>query len=107
METSYVEAVQKAYHTPKQQSNTPIHSLIISSKTETDYNDDVINQVKTAVNPNKTGIRVDQVRKVRNKKMVIGCENKEEVKHIKGDTQKNCSDTQCRGTTKQGPAHHT
>lgn len=68
-----------------------VHSIVISSSEETDTSDDIINKIKKVVDAKASGIRVDRIRKARDQKVVVGCEDREELNKIKNKLE--CSTT--------------
>lgn len=59
-----------------------LHSIIVTSETEKDYIQDVINKIREAVNAKESGIRVDKIRKARDQKVIISCEKREDLKKV-------------------------
>ncbi|VVC87290.1 unnamed protein product [Leptidea sinapis] len=67
------------------------HSLTVSSTLKSDTSENVLNKIRTSVNPTKTGVRVDGIRRVRNQRVVITCGSREEVdavtSRLKGNSE--------------------
>ncbi|XP_039764351.1 uncharacterized protein LOC120636856 [Pararge aegeria] len=59
-----------------------VHSLIVSSVDAHDTSDDVIVKIRTAVSAKISGLRVDRLRKVRDQKVVLGCQTQEELAKV-------------------------
>ncbi|XP_046976527.1 uncharacterized protein LOC124542642 [Vanessa cardui] len=68
-------------------SQTPNHTLIISSKDPKETSDNVITKIRAALDIKKTGARVDRVRKARDQKFVIRCAPKEDMTIVKSRIQ--------------------
>lgn len=64
-------------------SQQPKHSIIISSKIEKDSSEDVLNKIREAANARVSGVKVEQIRKAKNKKVVISCSSKNSLNDIK------------------------
>lgn len=75
---------------PKQPMQA-VHSIVISSSEDTDTSDDIINKIKKVVDAKASGIRVDRIRKAKDQKVVVGCEDREELNKIKNKLE--CSTT--------------
>lgn len=60
-----------------------IHSIVISSGEDKDSSEDVITKIRNAVDAKTSGIRVDRIRKARDQKVIVGCEDKLELQRIK------------------------
>lgn len=58
------------------------HAVIVSSREEKDSSNDVFEKVKKSLDARATGITVNRVTKIRNKKIIISCERKEEIEKI-------------------------
>ncbi|XP_063834856.1 uncharacterized protein LOC135084043 [Ostrinia nubilalis] len=60
-----------------------LHSIVVSSKDETENSDDVLKQVRSAVNAKDGWVTVERVKKVKDKKVIIGCRTVEERQKVK------------------------
>lgn len=60
-----------------------MHSIVISSSEDRDSSEDIMVKIRQAVDANKSGIRVDRIRKARDQKVIVGCEDKLELQRIK------------------------
>lgn len=79
---SYANVV--AGQTRKQPSFKPaLHSVIISSKIETETGDEVLNQIKEVIKATENDIKIDRIRKAKDAKVIISCGSKEERNKIK------------------------
>lgn len=78
-----------AGHTRRQApEQSALHSVVITSKDETESGEEVLERVRRAVNAKEEGIRVDKVRKAKDRKIIIGCKTEEERNKIKERIQK-------------------
>lgn len=68
---------------------TPKHTVIISSNSPDDTGDDVIIKLKNTLNAKDDGLQIDQVRKVRNQKVLVSTSRKEDFEKIKIKIQEN------------------
>ncbi|CAH2216262.1 jg27987, partial [Pararge aegeria aegeria] len=59
-----------------------VHSLIISSADTQDTSEDVIGKIRNAVSAKTSGLRVDRLRKVRDQKVVLGCQTRDELAKV-------------------------
>lgn len=58
------------------------HSIILRSSNDIDTSRDVPEKIMAAVDASITGIKIDRVRKVKDQKVVIGCNKKEEIDRV-------------------------
>ncbi|CAB3256931.1 unnamed protein product [Arctia plantaginis] len=76
--TSYAQAV--ASHTTNTQK-TPIrstmHSMVVTSREETETGEEVLNKVRQVVNAKEGWIKVERVRKAKDRKVILGFGSKE------------------------------
>lgn len=81
-----------ASHTRKQPlEQVAMHSVVVTSKDETESGEEVLERLRKAVNARQEGIKIDKVRKAKDRKIIIGCKNGEEIKRIKERIQKDGS----------------
>ncbi|KAG6465571.1 hypothetical protein O3G_MSEX015240 [Manduca sexta] len=62
---------------------TALHSIVVKSKDEQETGDEVVEKIREVVNATEEGIRIDRIRKARERKVIIGCRYKEEINKIK------------------------
>lgn len=67
----------------------PSHTIIISSNIPEDTGEDVITKLKDTLNAREDGLQIDQIRKVRNQKVLVSTSRKEDFEKIKTKVQKN------------------
>lgn len=60
----------------------PVHSILVSSVDTHDSSEDVITKIREAVSAKTSGIRVDRLRKAKDKKVVLGCHTREELAKV-------------------------
>lgn len=65
-----------------------LHSIVVTSKDETETGDEVLNKVRKAVNAKDGWIKVEKVRKAKDRKIIIGLQTEEERGKIKDRLQK-------------------
>lgn len=61
---------------------SPLPSTIVSSVDDHDSSEDVISKIREAVSAKTSGIRVDRLRKAKDKKVVLGCHTREELAKV-------------------------
>ncbi|XP_053621303.1 uncharacterized protein LOC128681444 [Plodia interpunctella] len=76
--------------TPKPQKN-PNHTLIISSTDPTNTGEKVLEIITQTLDFKNTGVIVDRVRKARNSKILLSCEDKEDARKLQSQIKKNAS----------------
>lgn len=62
---------------------TALHSIMITSKDEEETGETVLEKVREAINAKEGWIKVDKIRKTRDKKVVVGCKTVTEREKIK------------------------
>lgn len=70
---------------PKRQpyDQVALHSVVVSSKDENETGEEVLNRIREAVNAKDGGIKVDRVRKAKDRKVIVGCRSEEERQKVK------------------------
>lgn len=62
---------------------TTLHSVVITSKDETESGEDVLNRIRKAVNAKDGGVFVEKIRKAKDRKIIIGCKTNEDRQNLK------------------------
>ncbi|CAG9781827.1 unnamed protein product [Diatraea saccharalis] len=57
-----------------------LHSVIISSTNPMDMSEDIIQKAKKKINAKQEGIKVDRLRKCKDARVIIGCEEKQQIR---------------------------
>lgn len=70
---------------------TALHSIVVSSKNETETAQEILNVIKEKVQAKENGIIVENVRKAKDRKIIIGCRT-EEGRNIIKEKLKSASD---------------
>ncbi|XP_072948739.1 uncharacterized protein [Epargyreus clarus] len=60
-----------------------MHSIVVASKNDQETGDQVFERLRKVVNAREEGTRIDRIRKVRDRKIIIGCRNEEEMRKVK------------------------
>lgn len=60
-----------------------LHSVVIASKKEEDTGEEVLEKIRKVIDAKEGWVKVEKVRKGRDRKVIIGCETKEERRKIK------------------------
>ncbi|CAD0196461.1 unnamed protein product [Chrysodeixis includens] len=64
------------------------HTVVVSSQDEMETGEEVLEKIRTAVNAREEGIRIDKIRKGKDRKIIIGCGTKEEIGRVKERIEK-------------------
>lgn len=67
---------------------TAMHSVVITSKDENQTGEQVLDQIRKAVNAKEEGVKIDKVRKARDRKVIVGCRSQEEIGKVKERIEK-------------------
>lgn len=65
------------------QRRPAMHSVVVTSQNDQETGEQVLEKVKRAVNAREVGVKIDRVRQARDRKVIIGCSNKEEIRKVK------------------------
>lgn len=70
---------------PRRQSSeqAALHSVVVYSKDETETGEEVLNRIRGAMNAKEGGIKVDKVRKAKDRKIIMGCRTEAEREKVK------------------------
>ncbi|KAL0808749.1 hypothetical protein ABMA28_012430 [Loxostege sticticalis] len=90
-QTTYATVAATTSRQPATERKSALHSIVIESKDEAATGDDVIQQVREAVNAKDGWVTIERVRKVKDKKVILGCRTIEERDRVK-DRLKGASD---------------
>lgn len=60
-----------------------MHSVVVTSKNETETGEQILERVRKVVNAKEEGVRVDRVRKARDRKIILGCQTQKEMTKVK------------------------
>ncbi|XP_045541519.1 uncharacterized protein LOC123723024 [Papilio machaon] len=77
---TYANAVTQGVKIPQQKT---LHSVVVTSKNETETGEEVLNRIRKVVNAKDGGVRVDKIRKAKDRKVIVGCETEEERNILK------------------------
>ncbi|CAK1545370.1 unnamed protein product [Leptosia nina] len=67
---------------------TAKYAITVASE-GTETSGEVLEEIRRVVDAKKTGLRVDRIRKIKDQKVVIGCESREELEKVKEKLKKN------------------
>lgn len=59
------------------------HTVVVTSQDSMETGEQVLERIRTAVNAKEEGIRIDRIRKRKDRKIIIGCESKKEIGKVK------------------------
>lgn len=68
--------------------HTALHSIMVSSKNELETGEEVLNQIRETVNARDGWVKVERVRKVKDRRVIVGCATEEERKKVKERLEK-------------------
>ncbi|CAG9785121.1 unnamed protein product [Diatraea saccharalis] len=60
-----------------------MHSILIASKNDNDMAEDVINKTKAILKPEKNGIQIERIRKVKDQRIIVSCKEEREIQKLK------------------------
>lgn len=63
-------------------THTNKHSIIITSNNKEDTGDEIIEKIRTSLNTDKTNVQIDRIRKAKNQKVIISCDEIENIDNI-------------------------
>ncbi|CAD0204056.1 unnamed protein product [Chrysodeixis includens] len=69
-------------------STLSTHTVVVTSQDEMETGEEVLQKIRTAVNAKEEGIRVDKIRKGKDRKIIIGCVTKEEIGRVRERIEK-------------------
>lgn len=69
-------------------AQTALHSLVVTSKDETESGEEILERIRRTVDAREQGIRVDKIRKAKDRKIIVGCKTQEERKKVKERLEK-------------------
>lgn len=67
----------------KFQEQPAMHSVVVTSQDELESGEQVLEKVKKVVNAKEEGVKIDKVRQGRDRKVIIGCRNREEIEKVR------------------------
>lgn len=76
-------SVAAAFTRRQSPEQTALHSVVVTSKDETETGEEVLERIRKAVNAKEGGVTVDRVRKAKDRKVIVGCKTEEEREKIK------------------------
>ncbi|KAL0852502.1 hypothetical protein ABMA27_006372 [Loxostege sticticalis] len=80
---TYASATAASPRMPKVERQSALHSIVIEAKEEGVTGDEVMRKVREAVNAKDGWVTVERVRKVKDKKVILGCRTIEEREKVK------------------------
>lgn len=66
-----------------------LHSVVVTSTSELDTGDEVLEKIRKTVEAKDGKIKIERVKKAKDRKIIIGCENAEEREKVKERLKKN------------------
>ncbi|XP_038221060.1 uncharacterized protein LOC119838973 [Zerene cesonia] len=85
---SYAGVVSKGV-SEKLPETRALHSVMVSCKDEKETGDEVLEKIRKTVDAKDCWVKVERARKVKNRKVVVGCANEEERNKVKERLSKN------------------
>lgn len=62
---------------------TAMHSIIVASTDEQETGEQVYERIRKVINAKEEGARIDRIRKVKDRKIIVSCRSEEELKRVK------------------------
>ncbi|CAK1596678.1 unnamed protein product [Parnassius mnemosyne] len=62
---------------------TAMHSVIITSNDEKETGDEVMDKIRKAINAKEERLKIDKIRKARDRKVIVGCRTEKEISRVK------------------------
>lgn len=72
----------------KPQMPTALHSVVVTSKDETETGEEMMEKIRKVVNAKEEGLIVDRFRKAKDRKIIIGCRDAGEIRKVKEKIEK-------------------
>ncbi|XP_041972130.1 uncharacterized protein LOC121728089 [Aricia agestis] len=85
---SYAAAVSRGI-TERTPETRALHSVVVSSKDTQDSGDEVMEKIRKTVDAKDGWVKVERTRKVKNRRVVVGCVSEEERNKVKERLKKN------------------
>lgn len=82
-ETRTYASVTARTPSKKPQEPSTMHSVIVTSKHEHETGEQVLEKIKKAINAKEEGVQIDRIRHARDRRVIIGCKNANEIRKIK------------------------
>lgn len=80
--TTYASVVARRAG-PAAPERSALHSVVVTSKDETESGEVVLDKIRKVVNAKEGGIKVDKIRKAKDRKVIVSCESEEERRKVK------------------------
>ncbi|CAB3228099.1 unnamed protein product, partial [Arctia plantaginis] len=81
IKTTYASVTAKV--SKRQPQEQTLHSIIIASKDTTESGEEVMGQIREAVNAKEGWVTIDRVRKAKDRKVIVGCRTEKERDKVK------------------------
>lgn len=91
--TSYAGVVAGGMRKPQPYAQAT-HSVAITSSDETETGEQVLEKIRKAVNAKDQGLKIDSIRKAKDRKVIVGCSTEGELSRIKDRLRSVDSDLQ-------------
>ncbi|KAG6439040.1 hypothetical protein O3G_MSEX000433, partial [Manduca sexta] len=82
---------------------TALHSIVVSSKNEEETGEEVLNHIRKTVKAKEEGLRVDKIRKAKERKVIMGFEDRQELEKVKGKLLKEGKNLQVQEVKNKNP----
>lgn len=70
------------------QKGATVHSVVVSSNDEKETGEQVLEKIRIVVNAREEGVKIDKIRKAKDRKVIIGCGTREEMGRVKEKLKK-------------------
>lgn len=83
LETRTYASVTATSSSRQPQEQTALHSVVVTSKDETESGEEILDRIREVVNAKEGGVKVDRIRKAKDRKVIVGCRTEEERQAVK------------------------
>lgn len=80
---SYASVAAGAAEGQRSEHITATHSIIVTSKNEMETGEEVMTKLRNVVNAKEEGVRVEKIRKAKDRKIIVGFRSKEDMQKAK------------------------
>lgn len=60
-----------------------LHSVVVTSENDIETGDQVVEKIRKVLNAKEEGVKIDKLRKAKDRKIIIGCKEKSEIEKIR------------------------
>lgn len=83
LEAKTYASVTAACSSRQPHERTALHSVVVTSRDETESGEEILDRIREVVNAKEGGVKVDRIRKAKDRKIIVGCRTEEERQAVK------------------------